>query len=128
MRVLVCGGRAFKDRNLVFSELDRHNADWGPFKALIQGGAGGADRLAKEWAEERRVEVLTFPADWKRLGIAAGPKRNQQMIDQGKPDLVISFPGGRGTHDMIARASKAKLQQIWVMVDTLVPSQHRQEG
>lgn len=117
-RVLVCGGRTFNDRGLVFSELDKHNEDWGPFEVLIQGGAGGADRLAKAWAEERGIDVLTFPADWQRLGIAAGPKRNQQMIDQGKPDLIIAFPGGKGTHDMITRGNKAKVQQIWVIPDS----------
>lgn len=117
MRVLVCGGRTFHERDIVFSELDKHSTDWGPFKTLIQGGAGGADRLAKVWAEERGVEVLTFPADWKRLGIAAGPRRNQQMIDQGKPDLVIAFPGGAGTRDMMAKATKAKLQSIWIILD-----------
>jgi predicted Rossmann-fold nucleotide-binding protein len=51
------------------------------------------------------------------MGLAAGPIRNQQMIDEGKPDLVIAFPGGAGTHDMMARATKANLQQIWVILD-----------
>jgi hypothetical protein len=116
-RVLVCGGRTFHKRDIVFSEMDKHSADWGPFKILIQGGAGGADRLAKAWADERGIECLTFPADWKGMGLAAGPIRNQQMIDEGKPDLVIAFPGGAGTHDMMARATKANLQQIWVILD-----------
>lgn len=49
-----------------------------------------------------------FPADWKRYGKAAGPIRNQQMIDEGKPDLVLAFHENinesRGTKDMVARA------------------------
>jgi hypothetical protein len=26
------------------------------------------------------------------------------MLDEGKPDLVVAFPGGGGTKDMITRA------------------------
>lgn len=116
-RVLVCGGRDFRHRHIVFDELDRHSADWGPFKVVIQGGASGADWLAREWAEERGLEVVTFAADWQKHGPAAGPIRNQQMIDEGKPDIVVAFPGGRGTHDMMSRSTKAKLQSIWIMLD-----------
>jgi len=116
-RVLVCGGRDFRHRHVVFAEMDQHSADWGPFKVLIQGGASGADWLARVWAEERGLEIVTFPADWKKHGPAAGPIRNQQMIEEGRPDIVIAFPGGRGTHDMMSRASKARLQSIWVMLD-----------
>ncbi len=110
-RVLVCGGRTVNDRDLVFAELDKHSADWGPFKTVIQGGAGGADRLAKIWAEERGLNVVTFPADWKTYGAAAGPIRNQRMIDEGKPDLVLAFWDGisRGTRDMIDQARRAKV-------------------
>lgn len=117
MRVLVCGGRDFNKDQIVFSELDRHNADWGPFKVVIDGGATGADHWAGVWAEERGIARQTFLAEWKRLGNAAGPIRNQRMIDEGKPDLIIAFPGGRGTRDMISRANKAKLQMIWVIID-----------
>ena len=37
-------------------------------------------------------------------GYRAGPIRNQEMLDKGKPDLVIAFPGGKGTADMVGRA------------------------
>lgn len=40
-------------------------------------------------------------------GKAAGPIRNQRMLDEGKPDLVVAFPGGRGTADMVRRAKAA---------------------
>lgn len=117
MRVLVCGGRNFRDRNILFAELDRLHADWGPFKSVIQGGADGADRLAKTWAEERGIECVTFPADWKKHGKRAGPLRNQQMIDEGKPDFAVSFPGGAGTHDMMTRITKAKIVNCWVVIN-----------
>ncbi len=79
---------------------------------LIQGGARGADYFAWEWANERGVMCGSYPADWDAHGKRAGPIRNQQMIDEGKPDGVVAFPGGRGTKDMVDRAEKAGLK-VW---------------
>ena len=107
MRVLVCGGRNFDDRKLL---------DWAlePFKSsetvIIHGAAAGADHMASVWAKAHGIPVERYPADWKKHGKAAGPIRNQRMIDEGKPDLVIAFPGGRGTHDMCVRAEAAGIQ------------------
>jgi hypothetical protein len=53
------------------------------------------------------VPVVRYPADWARHGNAAGLVRNQQMLDDGKPDLAVAFPGGKGTADMVRRARKA---------------------
>lgn len=106
VRMLVCGGRGFNDRRAVFGELDRvtRNMD---LELVISGGAAGADTLAAEWAEANGVPLRVFPADWPRHGRAAGPIRNQRMLDEGRPDLVLAFPGGAGTADMARRASSA---------------------
>jgi hypothetical protein len=37
---------------------------------------------------------MTFPADREKHGHAADLIRNKQMLEQGKPDLVVA-PGGR---------------------------------
>jgi len=83
----------------------------GPITMLIHGAARGADSLAASWAIDTGLaefgEVLAFPADWNKHGVAAGPVRNQEMLDVGKPDLVVAFAGGRGTEDMVRRAIKA---------------------
>lgn len=74
---------------------------------LVHGAATGADSLAAEWwgdIQERPTEA--HPADWDRHGKAAGPIRNQEMVDSGL-DLCIAFPGGRGTADMIRRCEAA---------------------
>ena len=109
MRVLVCGGRDYDDRERVFRELDALHEKT-PITALIEGGANGADRHAHEWATSRTVLCRTFHADWKEYGKAAGPIRNQRMIDAGKPDLVVAFPGHEGTEDMVSRARWAGLK------------------
>jgi len=106
MRVLVCGGRDFNDHAMVFERLDAlHQRD--QISLLIEGGARGADALAAEWALARRVPSRRFTAQWDVHGRSAGPIRNQKMLDEGKPDLVVAFPGGRGTANMIALAKTA---------------------
>ena len=103
MRVLVCGGRDFDDEALLTKILDELN-ELHHFTALIEGDARGADQLAGKWAEARGIEHLVFPANWKKYRAAAGPIRNKQMLDEGMPDLVIAFPGGKGTANMIQQA------------------------
>ena len=105
-RILVCGGRDFADSAFLFGVLDME-AEQNPVVRIIQGGANGADKLARMWCISRFVTYEHFPADWSKHGKAAGPIRNQQMIDEGKPTKVFAFDGGRGTADMIRRAKTA---------------------
>jgi hypothetical protein len=111
MRVLVCGGRDFDDRERLFSVMDWLHEGF-QFTALIQGEARGADRLSGQWADERGIKNLRFPANWDLHGRRAGPIRNRQMLANGKPDLVVAFPGGAGTSDMIRQAQKAGIRVI----------------
>jgi hypothetical protein len=104
MRLLVCGGRDYDDDDRVFSVLNSYDRDH-DFTALIEGGAKGADSAARRWAAFGNLPVQTYRADWKKHGKAAGPIRNERMIVEGKPDLVIAFPGGRGTRNMIETAT-----------------------
>ena len=103
VRVIVCGGRNFKDREAVFAKLDELAADLGPL-FVIDGGAQGVDRWAREWRQDRLHPGKTFHAEWDRYSKAAGPKRNVRMIVEGQPKLVLAFPGGKGTANMIAEA------------------------
>lgn len=104
MRVLVCGARDYRGREHVFRRLESALAKSDGRLLVIQGGAGGADGLAREWCNDRGVAYVTVPAAWKQFGKAAGPLRNQVMLDDWKPDLVLAFPGGRGTADMVRRS------------------------
>lgn len=119
MRVLVCGSRDFADRDLLYRTLDHigiHLVNH-RFDALIEGEAPGADTLAREWAESYEIPVLKFPADWRKYGRAAGPIRNKQMLEEGKPDLVVAFPRGKlddtkGTKNMVKQARDAGIKTI----------------
>lgn len=106
MRVLVCGGRDFENREWLYRVLDELHVERA-IEVIIQGGARGADWMARDWARSRMVEGKTYEADWKKHGKAAGPKRNAVMLAEGKPDLVVAFPGGRGTADMVEKAEAA---------------------
>lgn len=125
-RILVCGGRNFSDRNKLYATLDRicEDRDWImeptpdgnylPNVVIISGAAKGADTLAIDWAAVNWQNWEEYPADWDRYGRSAGHLRNQQMLDEGKPDLVVAFRGGRGTANMIERAKKAGVEVIQV--------------
>ena len=117
MRVLVCGGRQFADRARLEATLDRLHAVHG-FSLLIEGDAIGADRMAGDWAESRGVAHRVFRADWDGLGGKAGPIRNQQMLEEGRPDLVVAFPGRRGTAHMTRIAREAGVEVVEVPAGT----------
>lgn len=129
MRVIVCGGRMFgrvsfgvplnyldnlqaeasAERDMLARVLDQHG-----IAELAEGGAKGADELARQWAASRGVPVRTFEAHWHLHDKAAGGIRNQRMLDEFKPDAVIAFPGGKGTADMVRRATAAGVRVIEV--------------
>ena len=111
VRVVVTGGRDFDGRGMVDSALGAVQRKHG-ITALIEGGARGADRLCAAWAEQNRVPVERYPANWGEHGKRAGPIRNQQMIDEGRPDVAVAFPGGRGTADMVGRLKAASIP-VW---------------
>jgi len=109
VRMLVCGGRYFKD----YPHLARQLwliSDTRPIDCVIEGGYSGADKLAKQWAKLNGINVEEYRADWDKYGVAAGPIRNTQMLDEGRPDFVVAFPGGAGTADMVTKAKKAGLE------------------
>lgn len=102
MRLVVTGGRGYSDTRRAFAALDELHARR-PISVLIEGEARGLDSRARVWAVRRGVAVEPYPAAWELYGKAAGGIRNQQMIDEGRPDYGLVFPGGFGTADMRRR-------------------------
>ncbi len=118
MRIIVFGTRTFRDRDLLFRKLDRLTRNLRKKITVVSGGAPGADRLGEEWARARGHGVEVFPAEWGRLGRAAGIVRNQRMADScwPKKDAAVAFWNGksRGTRDMI-RSAKSRGLQVRVL-------------
>lgn len=107
MRAIVCGSRNYKDWERLYGVLDGLD-----ITHVIEGGARGADILAREWALSRLIPLTTYNADWNTHGKAAGVIRNQKMLDEGKPDLVVAFPLAKssGTWDMVRKAKAANVE------------------
>src|SRR6478735_7482462 len=102
MKVLVCGGRHYDNYGFLSEVLDEIHAAT-PIELIIEGGQFGAEFLASSWARGHRVPYRSVTPEWARHGKAAGPIRNGEMLDLA-PDLVVAFPGGRGTADMVRQA------------------------
>lgn len=111
MKVIVCGGRKYSNEYKLFSQLDRLHSE-NCFTLLVSGAQRGADRLAERWAKDRGIPTVQYEAAWDLYGNAAGPLRNQKMLDEEHPDLVVAFPGHTGTLDMTTRARKAGVRVI----------------
>lgn len=113
MKILVFGGREYRDKDRVFRALDAVHAKH-TITQIIHGKCPtGADKFADDWAKSRGVPFRDFPAAWKQFGKSAGPRRNQQMLDEGKPDNAVGFPGDVGTRDMAARLAVAGIKPWW---------------
>lgn len=108
--IAVTGGRDYQNKSVVFSALDKINAEH-KISLLIHGGARGADTLCRDWAVERNIPVELHNAEWDRLGKRAGIIRNQRMLDRN-PDAVVAFPGGRGTGHMVDSAKQQGFEVI----------------
>lgn len=105
IRCLVFGGRGFFNKDFLFKELyDIHQVFC--INLIINGGATGADELSSYWAIKNNVEYVECHADWNKYGRSAGPIRNQEMLDNYKPNIVVGFHGGVGTRDMRRRVIK----------------------
>jgi len=111
---LVCGGRNFSDEDVFEYGMGSLVRMRGMPVKIVQGGARGADAMARDWAKHHAVDVVTEPANWWSFGRSAGPIRNKLMLDKYKPDLVIAFPGGKGTSSMVrySRAAKIEVTEI----------------
>lgn len=106
MRILITGSRDHHDYNLVSQAIhnvvENSNSDE---IIIVEGGARGADRLARNYGEKMGYTIETHNADWKQYGKRAGFLRNQKMVNLGA-DICLAFPleNSRGTHDCVKRA------------------------
>lgn len=110
MRVLITGDRGWTAADIILQAIETLPRN----TIVIHGGADGADALAGAIAESRGLWVWPCPVsreEWRTIGKAAGPMRNQRMLDETKPDFVLAFhnflPGSKGTKDMVRRAIRA---------------------
>lgn len=104
-RLIIAGGRDFKDYELLKREADKITHD-----EVVSGCARGADRLGERYATERRKKLRQFPANWTKHGRAAGPVRNWEMAHNAEKLLAFWDGKSRGTAHMIDTARKQGLK------------------
>ena len=116
MRLLVSGGRDFDDVEFIVTHLNKLHKARGVTE-LVHGAARGVDTIAAFWAEEVGARPIPVRPEWRddngKVDKKAGKRRNQQMLDEYRPDALFAFPGGGGTADMVERAEK-RLREVWV--------------
>ena len=120
--LIVCGGRDYDDAACVRRVLNGLAADHGSLPLVLRhGNATGADTLADFWASARGVTRAAYPANFYpngKLDRSAGPRRNAVMlaaaVKEGAPVVVVAFPSGRGTADMVRKAKAAGVPVVEV--------------
>lgn len=131
--ILITGSRRWTDPAPIRADLARFQAVHGDRLTVIHGGAPGADSLADRAARALGIDVVPVPAQWtthdregtgpvpcrcsagKRLCVVAGPRRNQRMLAEWAPSLVLAYrrPGrSPGTDDMVRRAETAGVEVL----------------
>lgn len=122
-KILVCGGRNYNNRARIFQVLDDvcydrgwitekdGNGNYLPNVTIINGAAKGADYWSTEWAVVNWTGLKEYPANWELYGRPAGHIRNKEMLLEA-PDLVVAFPGGKGTAHMVKIAKAAGIEVI----------------
>jgi hypothetical protein len=103
MRLIVCGGRSFTNFELVERELTQLNCNK-PISVLIHGWIGPAASVIEHWARENDIPIVRYPPNWELHGKGAETRRNEFMLSDSRPGLVIAFPGGPDTSDLVRRA------------------------
>jgi hypothetical protein len=107
-RILITGSRDWAAYSVIRDALQRQVDEFGTDQVVVHGAARGADELAGTAAKLLGLAVEEHPAEWEWNGRAAGPMRNQKMVDLGA-DVCLAFPllESRGTYDCIERALSA---------------------
>lgn len=109
LKVIVAGGRDFKNYDLLSEKLDKlfsKRAD----VVIFSGMANGADSLAVKYAEQNKLRVSEFPAQWKKFGNASGFRRNVEMARYADACVVFWDGKSAGTKHMIETAKRMNLK------------------
>jgi hypothetical protein len=95
--VIFCGSRKWTDCERIRRDLE----SLPPGSIVIEGGAPGADRIAREEAHALGIHVATVRAPWDFYEKSAGYRRNEAMA-RLQPHYCYAYPlGGPDTRHMI---------------------------
>ena len=100
MKVVIFGSRDITDYALVERAVEESGI-YGRVTEIVSGLARGVDTLALEYALKHGFPVKKFPADWKKFGRSAGPRRNEQMAEYSDYGVAVWDGRSRGTRHMM---------------------------
>lgn len=118
MIAIVCGSREWTDKEAVRKVLASFREGPRDLDTVIHGAQRGADNIAGDVAEELGMNVIPVEAEWKAYGSAAGPIRNDRMLQMllkaartwNQPVHCIAFHHdprlGVGTKDMVYKCRR----------------------
>lgn len=110
MRLLVCGGRHFDDAVLVEAELTAFHAAT-PISVVIHGGLPCIGMPVESWARRNKVHVVRYPANFS-LGKSGDSLRDAFMLGDSRADMLLIFPGGRRTAELLREAERKQVPVI----------------
>lgn len=104
--LVTTGGREYVDVDrieFVLQTTVNHYVSHGLTPIIRHGMARGCDSIVEHWCRMNQIQSEPFPYP-KGMGKSGGPYRNRQMLITGRPELLISFPGGSGTENCTKQA------------------------
>jgi hypothetical protein len=117
MKLAVVGSRGFGAVDRIKPILNKIRMTCGQDLIVVSGKCEeGPDRIAEEWAAEHGLLTEIYPADWDAFGDAAGPKRNQKIIDAADHLVAFWYGASPGTVDAINRARRKKGMKVEVFL------------
>jgi len=130
MRTIIAGSRECTDYDLMCEVIEKAKESGITITTIISGECRGVDKMGEKYAEEKGLNLISFPAKWSDIEVegavikekmnpwkkkmekynsVAGFQRNQLMADNADALIAIDL-GTNGTGDMIKRAEKAGLK------------------
>ena len=98
-KVLVTGGPSFNNKELLERVLKQEAPS-----VIIAGGLEGPETMATEYGRKHGIRRMSFPMPTPKYTRASAFERNSFMFETAKPDVVIAFPGGIDTHEVVKMA------------------------
>ena len=103
IKLIIAGSRTITDIDIVKKSLNKFGFNSNNVVEIISGGANGVDTLGERIANIWNIPVVSFPAEWDRLGINAGKIRNTIMAKYCTHALIVWDGHSNGSFDMIKK-------------------------
>lgn len=109
LRTIIAGSRDITNGWALQAAID--SCPW-IIGRVVCGGARGVDRMGELWAQYHGIPIDYYPADWKRYGNSAGPKRNVDMANNADALIAVWDNISWGTRHMINQAFIKELPTV----------------